>query len=357
MKILFIAPRFSPELGGVEKHVDRVAEKLSEYGNEVTIITSTNRNDLKSFEKSNGVNIYRNYLAGSSNQSRVFLYLRLAKMMFFLLKNLTLVKSHDVIHLHDPVTFLWIVPFIPFLRKRMFITFHGFEGYPVPKSSKIIRKIAEKYTSGNICVGEFITKWYGTKANSIIVGGVELEKNLKDNPSEEAAVFVGRLEKDTGIMDFLDSLSILKDTFGIDLPLHICGDGSLKSKVIQTAQDHKITIFLHGFVENVRTYFIKCRYAFVTGYLSILEAMYCKRLVFSIYDNPLKRDYLYSIPETEKLMLVASSSLDLATKLSNVIKSKESAKPILEDAYAFASNQSWENVAHTYLNLYGTNLK
>lgn len=355
MKILFIVPRFHPELGGVEKHVYCVAEKLTKSGNEITIMTSTDRDDLKSNERINGIEIYRNNLPNLDKHSRISVFLRLGKMMLFLLRHFTLIKSHDVIHLHDPVAFLWVIPIIPFLGKRIFITFHGFEGYPVQQINKIIRKMAEKFTRGNICVGDFIHKWYGTKPTFTIVGGVEVNKKIQNNSSDESAVFVGRLEQDTGILDFLDCLYILKNNHGIDLPLHICGDGSLRSKVIQSAKDHSIRIVLHGFVENVMPYIVRSRYAFVTGYLSILEAMYCKRPVFSIYDNPLKKDYLYSIPETDTLMFVAGSSPELADKIYNVIKSDEYVKPILEKAFTFANNQSWDKIAHTYLNLYKNN--
>lgn len=355
MKILFITPRFYPELGGVEKHVNSIAERLSKSGNKITIITSTYRNDLKCIEKINGIDVYRNRLSKSDKHSYISTSLQLGKMMFFLLRNFSLIKSHDVIHLHDPATFLWAIPLIPFLGKRIFITFHGFEGYPIQNIYKIIRKLAEGFTKGNICVGEFITKWYGTKPTFIIVGGVELDTKIYDNYNEESAVFVGRLEKDTGILDFIDCLSILKDRHGIDLPLHICGDGSLRSKVIQNAKDKNTKIILHGFVENVRTYMLNSHYVFATGYLSILEAMYCKRPVFSIYDNPLKKDYLYSIPETDNLMFVAGSSQELVTKIYNVIKSSELEKSVLEKAYVFANNQSWDNIANTYLNLYKNN--
>ncbi len=353
MKVLFITPRFYPQLGGVEKHVKSVGEKLSNNGHEITVITCTDRTDLKAFEKMDGMSVYRKFIKAPPIRSRASSISSLSKMMIFLLKNFALIKNHNIIHLHDPEAFLWFAPIILFCRKPVFITFHGFEKYPVPMPSKIIRKIAEKCTSGNICVGDFITKWYGTQANFVIVGGVETNGNLPNGVIDEGAIFVGRLERDTGILNFIETLIILKNNFGINLPLHICGDGPLRQQIMQSAKEHDLQIFLHGFVDDVRAQIVKHRYAFVTGYLSILDAMYCKRLVFSIYDNPLKRDYLYSIPENEKLMFIAGSPKDLATKLHDVIRANESAKNILENAFAFAKSQSWENVARVYQTLYG----
>lgn len=352
MKVLFITPRFYPQLGGVEKHVKSVGEILSNQGIGITVITSTDKPDLKNFEKVNDMAVYRKYIKaplGSKASSAI----GLVKMMAFLLKNIRLVNGHDIIHLHDPAAFLWFVPILPFCRKRVFMTFHGFEKYPIPQSSKIIRKLAEKCTKGNICVGDFITKWYGTQADFVIVGGVDTNGNLPSGPIDDGAVFVGRLEKDTGILDFLDALLVLKKNFGVDLPLHVCGDGPLRSQIVQYAKDHDLRVFLHGFVEDVRAHLANHRYAFATGYLSILDAMYCKRLVFSVYSNPLKRDYLYSIPKNEKIMFIAGSSKELATNLHDVVQSNGRTKNILENAFAFAKEQSWQNVARIYLSLYG----
>src|SRR5665647_404197 len=151
MKILFISPRFRPEIGGVEKHVYLVSSALIARGHDVEVITSTTRHDLKSYQQEDNLAVHRFYLMKGTNLLNTFM--NLPKMWFRFLRNSQLIVGNDVIHLHDYETFLWMLPFILFLRKKTFITFHGFEGYPILMYSKIVRKIAEKTVKGSICIG------------------------------------------------------------------------------------------------------------------------------------------------------------------------------------------------------------
>jgi glycosyltransferase involved in cell wall biosynthesis len=352
MRLLFITPRFLPEIGGVEKHVNYVANELVRQGHLVKIITSTYRNTLKSIEPKNRLKVYRVFLTIHSKHP-LYVILHLIKIWIYLIKIFGLLIDQDAIHLHDYQTFLWVFPFLPLIRKPIFMTFHGFESYPPPKHARIIRKMAEKVVKGNICVGSFITRWYGTKPNYTTIGGVETsETPLCNNHVEEAAVFIGRLTEDTGILEYIKALKILKKKYHVELPLHICGDGPLRNKILEYARCNDLKIFIHGFVENPQKFLIRYRYAFVSGYLSILEAMSLKRPVFAIYTNNLKRDYLYSIPNAKKLMFVIGSPNEMAEKLYSLIKNPEEIEPFIKHAYAFAKEQTWEKVANLYLKLY-----
>ena len=72
-------------------------------------------------------------------------------------KNKQLIKNADIVHAHD--VFYWYLPFrFMFPRKKVFITFHGYESYPVRKRAIIVRRISELLSNGNICVGDFIKK-------------------------------------------------------------------------------------------------------------------------------------------------------------------------------------------------------
>jgi glycosyltransferase involved in cell wall biosynthesis len=351
LKILFITPRFQPEVGGVEKHTYYVAKELANHGNKIEIITITQRTDLKTDEQQNGMLVHRLLLASRGNHWLNVAF-GLLSMWFFLSKNFRLLVGSTVVHLHDWQTFLWIFPFIPLLRRPLFITFHGFESYPIPVSAKVIRKIAEKLVDGNICVGAFLTKWYNTKPDFTIIGGVEAAQLPSDSHIEKAALFMGRLAEDTGISEFTEALGILKQEFGIDIPLHICGDGPLKPRIKENARHDNLKIFMHGFQKNSQEYLARYSYAFVSGYLSILEAMYQRTPVFTIYNNPLKKDYLCSIPNANDLMVITASPKELAEKLRIAIKNPQQIDPILERAYSFACKQTWEKVANVYLELY-----
>src|SRR5919112_553415 len=200
MKILLLTPRFLPEFGGVEKFVDRIAKNLTKHENEITIITSTHRQDLKASENENGLQIYRKFLAKQPQNYIEFLF-NMVKMFLFLLKNFKKLSSQDVIHLHDYWTFMWILPIIPLLKMPIFMTFCGYDGYPPRRFPKLMVKFAEKFVKGSICIGPYLPKWYGIKPDYIMIGGVEVPTDVPKNHFEESVVFIGRLAKDTNVLE------------------------------------------------------------------------------------------------------------------------------------------------------------
>ena len=71
------------------------------------------------------------------------------------------------------------------------------------------RKLAEVLTNGNICVGEFMKKWYKTRPTSVIYGGVRLE-GKKYMSKARTGVFFGRLDGQTGILDYIKAYNLVK---------------------------------------------------------------------------------------------------------------------------------------------------
>ncbi len=343
MKILMLAPLFPPHIGGVEKHVKRLSEELIKKGHEVTVVTKKHDQCLPDFEELSKIKVYR------------FPKMRLPKVWFWIYKHRNLIKETDIIQCHDFSTFIyWYLPFrflCPF--KPIFITFHGYEGIvPIPRKVLLLRKITEYLTNGNICVGDYIPKWYGTKATFISYGGVDVPPTVS-NMDCNGAIFIGRLEKDTGIMTYINALKILKGKYGINLKVDICGDGSLKGMIEKIIKENKLNVELYGFVENLFDYLNKIKFAFVSGYLAILEAMINKKLVFAIYENELKKDYLILMQNSKSMIVVASSPEELAEKIAYYHKNPEKTKEKIIKAYLFAKEQTWTKVVNTYLKLWG----
>jgi glycosyltransferase involved in cell wall biosynthesis len=350
MKILFLTPRFKPDLGGVEKHTYKIAQELINRGNYVGILTSTHKPDLGTFSQIEKMSIYRIFI-GKKYTHRINSLINLLKIWVFLLRNFHVLIEHDIIHLHDYQTFLWVFPFLVYLRKPLYITFHGFEGYPVSWTSKILRKIAEENVKGNICVGNFICKWYGTKCQNITLGGVDFPNKIPSSV-DNSAIYIGRLGVDTGILDLIDALNILKEEYTVEIPLHICGDGPLRKEIEDQAKNDNLIIFMHGFVAEPNTYIQTCKYAFVSSYLSILETMIQKKPVIAFYNNPLKKDYLYSFPNAEQMMTITGSPKELAEKIFALIKGPKQTNLLVNNAYEFSIKQTWSKVAELYLKLY-----
>jgi glycosyltransferase involved in cell wall biosynthesis len=357
MKILMFTPFFHPHIGGVETHVKKVSEELMKRGHEVTVVTSKHLPDLQSYESIAEIEVHRfsdedygriiedkvPFISIKGLSNRVWWYIKLGR----------LIKKANVIHYHDFYLFTqWYTFFRKFFpHKPVFITFHGYEGYPVPEWALKHRKIAENLTWGCICVGDFIKKWYGTECDYITYGGVERDET-GFNGKNEGCVFVGRLEEDSGILEYVDSLKILKEKYGINVSLEICGDGSLKEKIIAIGDNNGLNIKLHGFVDNPRDYLIRSKFAFVSGYLAIFEAMINRKLVFAIYTNELKKDYLTMMPEFSNVVEIVPSAELLADRLVYYHKNPAMAEKKIQRAYDFAKKQTWEKVADIYLMMY-----
>lgn len=173
------------------------------------------------------------------------------------------------------------------LLKKIFITFHGYEGFPLKERWQIIRKISEILTNGNICVGDFMKKWYKTKPNFVTYGATGFKyKKIASTP--HSAVFFGRLDSQTGILEYLKAYEILKKEYP-DFKFTVVGDGELRSKL---TKDIKI----ENFKKNVEKYIEQNHFVFVSRYLSMLEAMIFKKTIVAVYDNAIKKDYLLMSP-------------------------------------------------------------
>ena len=196
MNILFLSRYYFPSVGGVEKHVEKVSEKLISKGNNVTVITTKHKNNLKQKEKIKGVNIIRFI------QPNIKIVGLIITWIWFM-KNISIFEKYDVIHCHD--VFVWILP-LRLLRpkRKYYVTFHGYPNYPIKKRQVFLQNISEKLTTGNICIGDFIKKWYGTNPNIVSYGAVDISKfkPKKAKSFKYDAIFASRLDEHTGILTY-----------------------------------------------------------------------------------------------------------------------------------------------------------
>jgi len=340
-RIIMLTPLFYPHIGGVERHVLRVSQELVKKGFEIEIITIKHDPSLKDQEDFSGFTIYR-----ISPGTMPLIWIRL-------LRKVRLFLRADLVHCHDSATFMWYLP-IRFVLpwKPVFITFHGWEGIFPPKKRVIFfRNFAEKLCRGSICIGEYIKKWYGSRCDAILHGGVDI---VQLPPKEgKGALFVGRLEPDSGITIYLEALKILKETTGIEIPLKICGDGSLRGRIKELSKRYGIPVEMFGFTRDISSKIIECGLFFSTGYLSILEAMALGKPVFSVYDNPLKRDCLKSISQGEEVMVIAGSPMELCYNIISYLRGDPKFRGMVARARKLALNNNWRKVAEEYIRIWG----
>jgi glycosyltransferase involved in cell wall biosynthesis len=356
MNVLFLCRLFAPHIGGVETHVLKIARALQSNGHHITVVTEQFESELPIEEVSEGITVIR------VPQSLLTKKTTLWKWMW---SHRSLFQHADVVHVHD--IFWWVVPVLPFIKKKYFITFHGWEGTFPPKKMAILqRKAAAKLAKGVIHIGEYIHRWYGTRADLTIYGAVDadLRPNLFQNGKqmiekivklfqkkemiskqeyEYDAVFIGRLSQDNDVEKVIKLFSLWKQKKS-DLKLLFIGDGEVAEKCQKVA---KVT----GFVTNVAEYVAKSKIVFASSYLSIMEAQAQGRLVCSFYSNPLKLDYFKYYPQV-KAMRVSDEPEEMLMMIEHSLRYFKETRLKLEQAQAWVLQQTWENVANEYEKLW-----
>lgn len=338
MTIVFFSRLFYPHIGGVETHVSEISKRLARRGFKVIVITEKFDKKLASKEELQGIEIYRINPGGNNWFKKFIIWMEIFKLI-------PLINRADIIHCHD--VFFWYLPFkFLFPVKPVFTTFHGYETkFPVSIKSKLQRKIAEFFSYGNIVVGDYIKKWYGTKATYTTYGGVET-KDVKGKiytSKRLNILYIGRIEKDTGGEIYLKSLILLKKK-GIKFNLEVCGDGSLREKFEKIGK-------VHGFMKNLKPFIKKSDFIFASSYLSIMEALSCYKFVFSVYDNPLKKDYLQMSPFAE-FVSITDSPNGLLKDISYFYSNPDKRKKSLDKGYNWTRQNNWDTVVLLYLKLW-----
>lgn len=338
MRIVFLSSKFYPDIGGVEKHALEVAKRLSK-NHEVLVITE-GKKDKK--EKINEIKIIRSFFGENDWFKKFIIWWKILSLR-------KLIEKADIIHCHD--VFFWYIPLrIIYPNKKVFVTFHGYEGtFPPSLKAIFIRKLSEKLSSGNIAIGRYIEKWYGTRPNAVVYGAINKVKNskLKVQSSKLKILFIGRIEKDNGIEIYSEVLKKLKN-----YQFEACGDGILRSELEKYGK-------VHGFVKNTDKYISKSDIIFASSYLSILVALNLKKPVFSVFDNPLKEDYLKMTPFAKWIYITGSPKI-LIKKIKTVMRGnrfREKNENLALDrkiasSYNWVKDQTWDNIAREYVDLW-----
>lgn len=338
MKVLFLARLYAPHIGGVEAHLKEVSQILSQKNIQVTIVTERYDRSLPAKEVMNGVRIWRISLP-KSQTSKWFIW-------WWVIRHPFLFLNSDIIHVHD--VFFWILPIYPTLRlfrKKIFMTFHGYEA-PGPLTKKQIwwHRLAARLSRGNICVGNFHKKYYGIRSDITTYGGVSANLNhqIKKLNSNKIA-FVGRLANDTGILEYLSAMDLLakkNQTFHLD----VFGDGDLHQQCQSFIDEHHLDVTLHGFVENASLRLTNYPIVFASQYLAILEAMSQGCAVVSYFDTPIKKDYLELTPFKEWITVTRS--------VQEIADAVQIPKLMNKHGVGWSKKQTWEKLSNEYLDLW-----
>lgn len=330
MNILFVTQYYFPHVGGVEKQVAGLSKAFISKGHRVTVLTEKYDPSLLNKEVSGGVNIIRIRFPHVK-------YVGLFYIWAWFIFHINLTKKFDVIHFHGSYIWYWPVHIICFNRP-VFVTFHGAEWlFPIPFKNKIIKRIDAHFATKNISISGYLQKWYGFHADEISWTALETPKYSYKKDLKKI-LYVGRLDKNTGLTKILSALRKLKG-YKIDF----CGDGPLRKEC------EKIGL-VHGFVDPNK-YFKDSFICVSPGITSILEALSYKCLVVTTYDNSLQKDYVLTNPYS-KWIVVERNPRNMAKQIRKFSKNPVLVKKRIEEAYTWVKTQNWDNEVNKYLKLW-----
>lgn len=362
MTIVFFARYFYPHIGGVEKHVAEIGERLAEKGHMVIVISENTQiphSNIKqskttSATPSGKAKIIESYNIEAGNEG----FLKKFRVWKQLWSYRKLIKEADIVHCHD--VFFWYLPFrFLYPSKKVYTTFHGYEGNTIPgKRAKAMHKLSEKLSKGNICIGKFLEKWYGTKATYVSYGATEilkdktgdLNKKWNKNAISNEIVFLGRLEEETGIMKYLKAFKIITEKYP-KLKLIVLGNGALRGKAEEFTKENGLNVEFKGFITNTDDFLLRTNFVFTSRYLGILEALAGKNYVLSTYNSLIMKDYLTETPFKDFISISQNEdgiARDFITHFEDPILTEA----IVKNGFEWIKEQTWDKMTKTYLSLW-----
>ena len=336
-KLLFLCRFFWPHIGGVETHVLQLSTELIKRGFDITIITEQHNSGIPLTDEKSGIHIFRIPQESVKNKWAMWIWMY---------QHISLINSADIVHAHDVMWWYWPFRFL-FLHKRAYTTFHGYEGANEPHLGAVFsRKLSESLSRKTICVGDWMRKWYHTNPHAVAYGAATCSPASFSQVKPNSAVFIGRLSEDTGILAYIRAVQFLKGKFTLD----IFGEGPLKQEVLKLIYDSPFISYQEE-TSHPEKELMHHRYAFVSRYLSMIEAQQIGRLVFAQWDTAIKHDYLRSFP-TADCIKTFHNPKELMKMLEDIQKNAEKEKLFIKKAQTWALLQRWTTIADLYEELW-----
>ncbi len=369
MRIAFIGQKGLPaKNGGVEKHVEEIAQRMVKLGHEVFVYVRNNYTpkDLTEFEGIKLIHlpsIWTKHLDAISHS--------------FLASVHALFCNYDVVHYHGigPAFFAWLPKFFK-PKTKVIATFH-YQDYHHKKwnaFAKFCLRLGERVsctvTDQTIAVGSalalVVEKKYGRQA-VIIPNGSDISYSqdidaisqwgLKD---KKYILSVGRLAKPEGVHFLIEAFKQLEDTSKIsnNFKLVIVGEGLYGDdyvKYLRTISEGRANIIFVGSQkgESLEQFFSHA-YLFVEPSnsskisIALLEAMSCglTPLVADLQENK-------EVIEENGFLFAANSIVDLRDKLAFLLSRNDEVRRVGQRARKkMEEKYSWDSIVKRTLEIY-----
>jgi len=241
LRLLLVTPRFSPEVGGVERYAESIARCMPKLGVEVTVLTTDARHSLPERQVVDGVPIVR---------SPAFAPGELYYFSWPLLNRLLDASGFDIIHTLQYQSFSSLAVALARRRNRIPCVLTTHLGY---------FKVGLLAHSGYSWIGRFIVRQMakvivvsphevqildrlgvriGDKAVHVPNGVDEIFFKIARTSSGNKLLFVGRLEKYKGVQSILFALHHIGDS---KVELLVAGDGPYRAELESMTQQLRLS--------------------------------------------------------------------------------------------------------------------
>jgi glycosyltransferase involved in cell wall biosynthesis len=254
VKIVQVCPRYYPDIGGVETHVQEISERLVKRGFNVEVVCTDPSGILRRHEIINGVIVtrFRSFAPGEAYY--------IAPQIYFYLKE----QSYDLVHAHSYHALPALFAAHAKNGRRMVFTphyhrsGHTFIRDVLHKPYRLIGSGIFGKADKVICVSEHERRKVIEDFNlpegkvKVIPNGLDLEefKNTgygrKDN-SRRTLLYVGRLEEYKGVQHIINALPLLRDS-----RLEIIGQGPYEPSLRKLAEKLLVTERINWYKQMTR---------------------------------------------------------------------------------------------------------
>ena len=347
-KVLISCTYYLPNISGVTVYVDILANKLSENGHQVTILTSKYKKELSKFEKNKGIKVIRSEVALAINKGVL--------MPMFWWDAFKQVRKNDVIFANLPqVESGWLGLWSKIMSKKFIVIHHcefNFTGtftnklislltYPIHFMTYLLADEIVSYTQDYANTSIFL-KHFFKKIKYIlppVVVGKEdknKQREIKEKiglKNEKVIGFVGRIAWEKGLNFAIEAVAKLDKVKLVLVGPYkdLVGDDSFK-KLKKLIDKHSDKVILYGPLEHKKLVnFYKICDCLLLPSTNNLETFGIVQAEAMISDCPVVASNLPGVRMPVKMTDLGEiarigDSKDLAKKIKKVLKTKYSKK-------------------------------
>jgi alpha-1,3-mannosyltransferase len=355
MRILHTSAHFSPCIGGIERFVEELCNKLIDLGHTSDVLclnkSYQSNEKLISYEKLGKINVYR----------VPFIDLEHYKIAPSVLK---FIRNYDIIHIHGIGFFSDILTLTKiFHKKPLVLSTHG--GVFHTKNISLLKKFYFNF----LCklkiylINEVIAhskndkKLFSKISNPIFIPyAINFKDFVKKKKEKNSFLFVGRLTKNKRVDRLLEATSRLKNKTK-DFKLYIVGDGNERLKLEEKCRELGLNDNVYFIGErtgkDILEYYSKSKYflsasEFEGFGISVIEAMASGCIVI-VNDIDVFKDFV--INEGNGFLVNYSYPKKASEQIFNIMSMKNLSQ-ISKNAENTAKEYDWENITKRIEKIY-----